>query len=474
MNIKTKLPIIMQKAFRVLERPVFFFLLLGIIAFSPVSALDGLPPPPPPIQQGINAASDGDTVLVPPGTYFENIDFLGKAIVVKSLEGREKTVIDGGYNGSVVSFCGCEDTTSVLDGFTIIHGKGTYNIDYEEMQGGGIYAFDSPCKIIDCIIEDNMAGMTPQQGMGGGLYINGYYSGEIPHVMRNCIIRKNLASAGGGGVFAACLSGYITNCRIMNNETTGYFSEISYRGGKGGGVYISEGNDFLIQKCIFSRNSCTRPNDEYIYKPCAGALWCGRSNATIRENLFIGNSAVYGGAIYIASYSQGTAITRNLFLENCAGDYWTSGEGGAIEVIGNDAYAVINNNAFIRNGSYRGLEREPWAGAIGHWRYGGCVVNNIVAETLSGFACDVKYPINHHNCYWDNADGDTHWPGEGSIFLNPRFIEIGRFDYRVKPSSPCIDAGSVILDDTTFCGTLPDIGAWEECLDFLDMIEISE
>ena len=466
MNIVIRLLFSIRLAARTLQSFVYVLLLPGTAVFSPVSALDSLPPPPPPIQQGINAASDGDTIFVPPGTYFENIDFLGKAIVVKSLEGREKTVIDGGYNGSVVSFCGCEDTTSVLDGFTVLHGSGT--IHWEELCGGGVDAHQSSCKLLNCILEENRVGITPDIGNGGGLSI---YGGRL--VMRDCTIRNNIATSIGGGICTGLSSGYITNCRIMNNETTGYFSEISYRGGKGGGVYISEGNDFLIQKCIFSRNSCTRPNDEYS-ETRGGALWCSWGNAIIRENLFIGNSAVYGGAIFIASYSQGTSITRNLFLENCAGDYWTSGTGGAIDVIGGECYAAIYNNTFIRNGSYRGLERDPWAGSIGHWRSGGCVANNIVAETLSGLACEIKYPINHNNCYWDNADGDVFFPGEGTIFADPRFTETGRFDYRVKPSSPCIDAGAVVLEDTTFCGPLPDIGAWEECLDFLDMIEISE
>ena len=47
------------------------------------------------IQDGINAASDGDTVLVLPGTYIENINFLGKAITLMSSDGPEVTTIDG-------------------------------------------------------------------------------------------------------------------------------------------------------------------------------------------------------------------------------------------------------------------------------------------------------------------------------------------------------------------------------------------
>ena len=79
------------------------------------------------IQEAIDAATDGDTVLVKPGTYVENIDFNGKAITVISDQGADVTVIDGNQAGSVVTFCSYEGQRSILVGFTIKNGKADIN-----------------------------------------------------------------------------------------------------------------------------------------------------------------------------------------------------------------------------------------------------------------------------------------------------------------------------------------------------------
>jgi len=75
------------------------------------------------IQPAINAAGPGDTILVYDGTYIENINFLGKAITVKSVWGASNTIIDGNASGTVVTFDQGEGAGSVLDGFTIRNGN---------------------------------------------------------------------------------------------------------------------------------------------------------------------------------------------------------------------------------------------------------------------------------------------------------------------------------------------------------------
>lgn len=81
-----------------------------------------VPTDQPTIQAAINAAHTGDTILVAPGTYFENIDFKGKAITVISSDGAAKTIIDGGAKTSTVIFKTSELRNSVLSGFTVQNG----------------------------------------------------------------------------------------------------------------------------------------------------------------------------------------------------------------------------------------------------------------------------------------------------------------------------------------------------------------
>src|SRR6185503_4343889 len=97
----------------------FLMTLLSAVSIEAKATLRRVPADYPTIQLAINASVSGDTVLVSPGTYVENINFLGKAITVTSVAGPEETIIDGNQAGSVVTFRSGEDRASTISGFTI-------------------------------------------------------------------------------------------------------------------------------------------------------------------------------------------------------------------------------------------------------------------------------------------------------------------------------------------------------------------
>ncbi len=160
------------------------------------------------IQEAIDAALDGETIVVSPGTYYENIIFDDRDITVQSTKITDssgpgmvldlrKTIIDGGGVNSVVVFTGGD--TSTLKGFTIQNGASFY--------GGGIYVDHSNPTIEDNTITDNRV-----TDHGGGIYV---YYGE-PNIIRNTIT-LNTAGLTGGGIDLYYSFAYIIDNGIYSN-----------------------------------------------------------------------------------------------------------------------------------------------------------------------------------------------------------------------------------------------------------------
>ena len=185
----------MKNLFKSVYLAPFFF------SFSN-SAIINIPTDHLTIQAGINAATEGDTVLVANGTYLENINYNGKAITVAShfiIDGDDNhisnTIINGGQpsdpdRGSVVSFVSGEDTTSVLNGFTVTGGEGSYSPSwYEAFVGGGIYILGG-AKIMNNHIINNSVYRKSGNINGGGIFI---YAGSSNMIFkRGVYVRKFL------------------------------------------------------------------------------------------------------------------------------------------------------------------------------------------------------------------------------------------------------------------------------------------
>ena len=224
----------------------FCFFILSIFISSSVvfAATIFVPGDYATIQGAINASSTGDTVSVAEGTYYENILFPGDKtnIALISENGPESTVIDGGNNGSVVTFAA--NINATLDGFTITNGSTLQN------GGGVLIGADSSPTITNCIITNNEA------SSGGGITVG---ASAFPTVT-NCIITNNEASARGGGIILADSSEpFFDNCIISNNKAP-----------FGGGISCGDSSAPTITNSTFRYNSATdtvSPVDEALIAP---------------------------------------------------------------------------------------------------------------------------------------------------------------------------------------------------------------
>lgn len=163
------------------------------------------------IQEGINAASEGDTVLVAPGTYTgamnRSLDFGGKNFVLMSQDGPESTVIDCEGASRGVLFQSGEGSTALFVGFTVTNGSDFY--------GGAVYCVGSSPTITDCVFTNNTASLT-----GGAMLI---VANSSPTVT-DCVFEENTAhdasGSGGGAIYCEQFSNPVfTSCRFEGNTT---------------------------------------------------------------------------------------------------------------------------------------------------------------------------------------------------------------------------------------------------------------
>jgi len=181
------------------------------------------------IQDAINAAVDGDEIEVAPGTYFEAINFWGKAIWLYSSGEPGETTIDAtGLDASVVTCKNDEGSGTILEGFTITGGNAVGSDD----NGGGMCNYLSSPTVTNCIFSSNTS-----SGRGGGMC----NAGANPTVT-NCNFSDNKAHYG-GGMHNSTSSPTVTNCNFIGN--TGY---------TGGGMSNEFYSDSIVTNCTFISN----------------------------------------------------------------------------------------------------------------------------------------------------------------------------------------------------------------------------
>lgn len=331
------------------------------------------------IQSAISASSSGDTILVQPGTYFENINFRGKNIFLTSLyyvssdtSYISSTIINGSTpsnpdTASCVIFNSGEDSTAVLQGFTITAGAGT---KWDDIHGAGLYRegggvlieLASPSVLHNIIINNIVTNTTGVTSTGGG----GIRIGD-----GNPIICSNIISFNQGRYGAGVVLNY-TGCRITNNIIASNTGGQDYYGGSGIWIY----NNLGTAPKIIVNNTITN-NFSTLTTGSGGISVWSATNVIIKNNIVYGNLPALQiktvSATPVVSYSdiQGgftgngninlnpTFDSQSFFLNNLspcidAGD--STSVYNDIENTGNPGNALFPSKGLLRNdmGAYGG------------------------------------------------------------------------------------------------------------------------
>jgi 6-phosphogluconolactonase (cycloisomerase 2 family) len=349
------------------------------------------------IQQAISAAADGDTVLVAPGTYTENINFVGKAITVKSEAGAEVTTIDGrNHFGPTVTFASFEGRQSVIDGFTIQKGVGFNDFS----AGGGIsIVFASPT-IMNNIVTDNSA----SSGAGIGVFFG-------TPLIENNRITNNVASNGGGiGLNGAGRNG-ASRTSLLNNTI------VNNRASSGGGIWIFNSNDVTVSGNRISNNSVQGLifGDGTPASQGGGILLSSSATISLIQNLITNNNGGLGAGLSL-SFSNVFAL-NNTIAENSV-----TNRNSALHAEGTVSGTFYNNLLIARQGQ----------NAIG---CGFSATTNLLFFSHNDIYSSGGLPVG------DGCSIPFDVLGHGNLSIDPLFLNLPIGDFHLQQTSPALEAG---------------------------------
>jgi len=328
-----------------------------------------------------------------------------------------------------------------------------------ERAGGGMFCYSgSTLNVTDCVFIRNRS-----NAEGGGIYVE--RGADL--LLTDCVFERNTARKGGGGV-ETCCSPILKNCTFRENDS----------GDRGGGMHYGGSGNPVLENCTFVRNrgsrgggmnssggdlelvSCTfTENRARSY----GGLYVDHCSATVTNCIFSGNRAEENGG-GLTDMSTSSTVTNCVFSGNMA-PY-----GAGMEVWASGESSIVTNCTFTGN---RALSR---GGGIYNFRERLLAVTNCIFRgnsDSSGMGESAQIgdlwltSVINYSCIdgWTGSLGGSGNHGDDPLFGAPGYWDDGgtlgdvnddvwvEGDYKLRPGSPCIDAGdnlavpaSVVLD----------------------------
>jgi len=417
----------MNRTVRYLFNVLSVIVLVGSTAASHAAIID-VPGDEPTIKRGIVVAEEGDTILVASGTYSgeenRDLEFGGKAIILRSIKGPTATVINCGGTPEephrAFYIHQDEDSRTVIAGFTIMNGYAPIVNPDNRSYGGGILCIGgSSPQILDCVFYNN----TAADAGGGMCVLNGSepYVAECDFIDNTAIDDAHIVPGYGGGVRCHNAAPTFSDCAFSSN-----------RANIGGGISCNNG-DVVLDACEFSNNTA----DVYVtFEPAAAGAGGGahffQSSPSLSNCVFDRNIAVYGFNMSmddakgggVAAFESSLSIDQCTFYGNIAERYGDQvpGLGAGICLVETDA--IVQNCLIAFNSGGEGISCTS------------CSVPALVPQLL---CCDI----------YGNELGD--WIGDiadqlgqqGNISADPLFCDTVIGNLYLNEHSPCAPDNSL-------------------------------